>query len=104
MQCWNATEAAKKAGYSERTAGAIGAENLKKPKIADEIARRVSDEVMNAEEVLINLSEIAHASVEDFMDIDDMGKMKFNFKRCQEHGKLNLIKSISPTAKPQKRG
>ena len=30
----NATEAAVKAGYSEKTAGAIGHENLKKPEIA----------------------------------------------------------------------
>jgi phage terminase small subunit len=34
---WNATRAAKAAGYSEKTAGAIGAENLTKPLIADYI-------------------------------------------------------------------
>ncbi len=31
--CFNATEAAKKAGYSEKTAYSIGNENLKKPEI-----------------------------------------------------------------------
>ncbi|AHV96146.1 terminase small subunit [Paenibacillus sabinae] len=34
----NATQAAIRAGYSERTAGSVGHENLKKPEIADKIA------------------------------------------------------------------
>lgn len=38
----NATDAALKAGYSEKTAAFIGAENLKKPKIAKAIAERES--------------------------------------------------------------
>ena len=33
ISCGNATEAAKAAGYSEKTAYSIGAENLKKPEI-----------------------------------------------------------------------
>ena len=36
----NATQAALKAGYSPRTAGVIGNENLKKPEIAAAIAER----------------------------------------------------------------
>ena len=36
----NATEAALKAGYSQRTAASIGQENLKKPEIWDAIQKR----------------------------------------------------------------
>ncbi len=36
----NATQAALRAGYSERTAGSVGHENLKKPEIAAEIEKR----------------------------------------------------------------
>ncbi len=36
----NATQAAVRAGYSVKTAGAIGFENLKKPEIAAEVAKR----------------------------------------------------------------
>jgi phage terminase small subunit len=36
----NATQAAERAGYSKKTAGAIGAENLKKPQIAEALADR----------------------------------------------------------------
>ena len=41
IKCGNATEAAKKAGYSEKTAYAIGQENLKKPVISEYIAKRI---------------------------------------------------------------
>lgn len=40
IECGNATEAAKKAGYSQKTARAIGAENLTKPNIIEYIAKR----------------------------------------------------------------
>lgn len=39
----NATQAAIRSGYSEKTAGAVGHENLKKPEIAAEIAKRQSE-------------------------------------------------------------
>ena len=38
--CGNATEAALKAGYSKKTAAFIGAENLKKPQIIEQIKKR----------------------------------------------------------------
>ena len=39
LKCGNATEAARRAGYSEKTAFRIGAENLQKPAIARAIER-----------------------------------------------------------------
>jgi|LDZU01.1.fsa_nt_gi PBSX family phage terminase large subunit len=98
LQCWNATEAALKAGYSERSAGSIGGENLKKPEIAAEIQRRIDEIAMSADEVIQAIGEIGRASIEDLMDIDAVGRLSFNFKRAQERGKLHLIKSIVPTA------
>ena len=43
MVDFNATQAAIRAGYKAKTAHVIGAENLRKPKIAEEIARRQKD-------------------------------------------------------------
>lgn len=40
LKCGNATEAAKKAGYSEQSARQIGAENLTKPSISSYIQER----------------------------------------------------------------
>lgn len=40
LKCGNITEAAKKAGYSEKTARVIGQENLQKPAVSAYIAER----------------------------------------------------------------
>lgn len=53
----NATEAARKAGYSEKVASAIGFENLKKPKIKEAIA-----------EVLSAVSSEKTASIEEILE------------------------------------
>ena len=59
LTCWNATDAARRAGYSERSASEIGYENLRKPQIAAEIDRRMSEHAVEANEVLHHLSTIA---------------------------------------------
>lgn len=59
----NATQAAIRAGYSPKTAQAIGSENLKKPVVKKYINEHLeishNDAVMSAEEVLMRLTEIA---------------------------------------------
>lgn len=63
----NATEAALRAGYSEKSAGAIGAENLKKPLIAaaidEAIARRVEQVEITQDAVVQELALIAFSNV-----------------------------------------
>ncbi len=98
LQDWNATQAAIKAGYSKRTAGSIGNENLLKPEIQSEIQRRLSEICMSSDEVLTALGDIGRASIEDLIEIDDSGRMQFDFKRAKEEKKLHLIKSLIPTA------
>lgn len=46
LETGNATESAKRAGYSEQTAGIIGFENLKKPNISSYIEERL-DQIKN---------------------------------------------------------
>lgn len=62
---FNASDAALKAGYSKKTAPFIGAENLKKPQIADAIAkaqRKTSEKMMITKEDILNgLQEIAES-------------------------------------------
>lgn len=69
----NATEAAKRAGYSEKTAYAIGFENLKKPEIQETIreamdARSERTEITQ-DRVLQELARIAFANGTDFARI-----------------------------------
>lgn len=71
----NATQAAIRAGYSPETAGAIGAENLKKPQIQKAIARSMADRSrrtgVNADRVVLELARIAFANAGDLIDADD---------------------------------
>lgn len=67
---FNATQAAIKAGYKAKTAHVIGAENLRKPKIAEEIARRQKDlqkrTEISQDRVVKELARIAFADVTDY--------------------------------------
>jgi phage terminase small subunit len=56
VKCWSAAEAARRAGYSEKTAREIGYENLTKPHIKAEIALYLSEIQMSADEVLTRLT------------------------------------------------
>lgn len=65
LQCGNATESAKKAGYSESTAAAIGYENLQKPYIKEYIEKRRKEmqekAVAKTDEILRFWSDIMRA-------------------------------------------
>ena len=73
----NATAAAIRAGYSEKTARFIGAENLTKPNISAEIAERRaklrSKLEITQEAVLQELAAIAFANGTDFVTITGAG-------------------------------
>lgn len=90
---FNATQAALRAGYSEKTAYSIGWENLKKPEIAKRIQERLAEKTMTADEVLVRLSEQARASFKDFIVIEGEYSWRFDMEKIQASG--HLVKSIS---------
>lgn len=98
LKCWNATKAAINAGYSQKSARSIGAENLTKPYIQEEIKARLDKSAMSADQVLAELAEIAQADLSYVFDIDEFGGMQINLAKAQKMGKLGMIKSIVPTA------
>lgn len=69
IKCSNASEAARKAGYSARSAGSIGEENLKKPEIAEYIAVRLGEmdaqRIASADEVMRFFSSVMRGEVAD---------------------------------------
>lgn len=71
LQCWNATEAARRAGYSERSIRTIASENLAKPNIKLEIDTRIAELKMSADEILLRLADQARGDIGDFADIED---------------------------------
>lgn len=84
----NATEAARRAGYSERTAAVIGHENLRKPHIAAEVRRRLAERLMSAEEVLVRTADIARGDLSAY--IGDDGEIDITALRAS--GKGHLLK------------
>ena len=72
IECGNQTEAAKRAGYSEKTARVIGQENLQKPAVSAYIAERQAEierqagrDIMSLTEIQVRRSKIANGLLTD---------------------------------------
>ena len=74
LETGNATEAARRAGYSENSAKQIGTENLSKPSISQYIAERqkqVEDSrIADISEVLQFFTSVMRGEVKDQFDFD----------------------------------
>lgn len=93
LKGFNATAAALAAGYSERSAAVIGHENLRKPKIAAEVERRLAELTMSTEEALLRLTEQGRGAHTAF--IDDAGRV--DLAGLKAAGLGHLIKSVKET-------
>ena len=91
IECGNATKAAKRAGYSAKTAAKIGSENLQKLDISEYIARRTQAQnearVASADEVLQFFSSVMRGEVKDQFGLDAALSDRLNagkelMKRC----------------------
>jgi len=94
----NATQAAIRAGYSKKTAEAIGLENLGKPRIAAAIQQAMDDRSkrteITADMVLKELALIGFADMADFIRIDDGGMIQANPLDTLAPGKSRIIKKV----------
>ena len=74
IECGNAAEAARKAGYSQKTADAIGRENLRKPTICAYISERVrpteQKRIADADEVMQFYTAVMRGEVKDQFGLD----------------------------------
>ena len=74
LKCGNATEAAKRAGYSEQSARQMGTENLSKPYISSYIQERqkqINDErIADIAEIQRFYSSVLRGEVKDQFDLD----------------------------------
>lgn len=94
----NATAAAKRAGYSAKTAEAIGYENLRKPQIAEEIRKRQeklqSKLEITQETVLRELAAVAFANGTDFAAINRDGSVSLTPTSELSEQKKKAVASI----------
>lgn len=121
LQCWDASKAARLAGYKDP--GQSGYENKKKQEIQEAIKSRIKEVAMSADEVLLRLADQARSSMADFLSvsleteteeettISDTGVIsktirrirrqsaRLDIKKAAKLGKLHLIKRYNKTDK-----
>lgn len=108
--CWNASEAARRAGYTGQ-ANVVGPRLLANVSIQAAIQERLTELHASADEVLTRITDQARASLEDFVDVaapstdlsgaDDVQDAKaiasgwrLNLVKAQQLGKLHLLKKL----------
>lgn len=69
LRCWNASEAARRAGYKTR-ANEAGRSAMSNPDIQAEIQRRITEISMSADEVLLRLAQHARGDFSPFLRED----------------------------------
>ena len=87
LTTWNATDAARQAGYSYP--GKVGPRLTKVPAIRDAIQERIEAVAMGADEVLMRLAEQARASIGDYLT--ETGEIDWKKVRATGH----LVKSAA---------
>lgn len=98
VKCWNATEAAKAAGYggNRNTLAQIGFQNLRRPHVKEAIDRIVQENAMSAAETLSRLADQGRGTMEDFVKVDEnTGKMVPDLENALKKGKMELVKTIT---------
>ena len=110
----NATQAAIRAGYSEKTAGVIASENLKKPYLQEYIQKRMAEKedalIAKQDEVMKYLSSVMRRELEEHVVVtvseekswyapDETGKMR---KRSEKKETPEIVKIPSRLADANK--
>jgi phage terminase small subunit len=98
LVCGNATEAARRAGYSIRKSHNTGTRLLRTPAIRRQIEARFGESALSTNEILGRLAELASAHYDDFVVVDpESGETRVDLAAAKAAGKLHLIKRIRPT-------
>lgn len=92
LKCWNATEAARVAGYKHPHVQ--GSQNLAKLSIKAAIDARLAELKMGADEVLIRLAGIARLDLGDFFEVHSNGLAMLDLDKAKKADKMRLLKKI----------
>ena len=94
----NATEAAKRSGYSPKTAFAIGNENLNKPEIRKAIGARLNDlaskRIADAQESMEYLTSVMRGEKQEIVVTQSGKKIKVPPKICDRNRAAELILKV----------
>lgn len=100
VQCLNATQAAKDAGYAcsnDNSFAQTGKENLRKPTIRLEIDRLLKENTISPDELLGRISDHATGSMGDFVTVTDDFGIRLDLEKAELLGRLHLIKKFKET-------
>lgn len=96
----NASQAAKRAGYSEKTSHTIGHENLNKPEIAaaikDAMGARSARTQVTADRVIEELARVAFSQLSDFVEWGESG-VKFKSSKELTQEQIACVAEVSET-------
>jgi phage terminase small subunit len=92
LRCWNASEAARRAGYKGKP-NVVGPRLLAIVSIQNEVKRRIAETAMSADEVLLRLADQARSDIGDFIKVGKH-QVRLDLARAKEAGLLRLVKSI----------
>lgn len=95
LTCWNASEAARRAGY--KFPNVQGTRLLANVSIAVAVKQRIAEKAMTADEVLLRLAEHARSDFTDFVDPTTYGIPVIDLTRALKEGKGHLVKKVSVT-------
>lgn len=92
---FNATEAARLAGYSgeDSVLRASASRLLHSPKVAAAFRAAWEERGMEPAEIIGRLADIARGSLAEFVDVEGYG-FSLNMTKAQEAGKLHLLKKL----------
>jgi len=90
LKCFNGAEAARRAGYSERSAREIAVRLLAEVSIKEQIDARMTESHMGADEALKLLADMARSNIGDYID----DRLMIDLSAARENGGTKLIKKI----------
>lgn len=93
---FNATRAAKRAGYggSDASLAVIGSQNLKKDHIRQAIRDHLEENSISIEEIIYRLTCQARASIKDFIRFDQDGKWIFDIHKATDTGAVDQVEKL----------
>jgi phage terminase small subunit len=107
LRTWNATEAARIAGYAHPHVQ--GTQTLANLSVQEVIKARLAEKTMSADEVLVRLAEQARGDIREFFTIEEQSTQgraeestveryaRLDLVKLLESGKSHLVKSVTYT-------
>jgi phage terminase small subunit len=90
LKCFNGSEAARRAGYSAKSARQTASDLLATPYISEQIKTRLAEVHMSADEALKLLADIARGDIGEYID----DRLMIDLSAAREKGATKIIKKI----------